>query len=448
METNTGEGAAVMTAEARRLEIPLLAARIVMGAQTSSNWHGKQDTVRVYFDDNEWAIHVKDYDLAAAIAGEIKKLWIDLSAKSNCLSTPTVALEVVTLAAALYARRTDNRAGKKGIIMLSDNDGCGFWRMRLPARFMPGDGWFADITSAVVKYERLLEYDTIFVQRFHEWDAFYVLEKLKKAGKRIIYDIDDDLFSIPRENPAANVIRKDQQFAALEIMRLADVVIAATPVLKMRLEQDLGLKGKVVVVPNALDLEDMVPTALCGSPDGVRRIFWQGGTTHAEDWTVCLSAIEKVMQEENDIRLTLLGFLPPIVLDMVKRRGWHNRVEHSGFSEPETYYQMIKHVRAEVGLAPLIDNQFNRGKSPLKLIENSVIGMPTVASRVAPYESAIEDGKSGYLVSTPDEWYLALKALLSDEKKQKEILTEARKYVAEEHDIRKVALEWSAILCQ
>ena len=448
METNVGEGVPMMTVEARRLEIPLLATKILLGAQCTPNWHGKKDTVRVYFDDNEWPVHAQDYEIASAIAAEIKKLWIDLSAKWNCLNTPTVTMEIVGMASALYARRTDSRAGKKGIVMLSDNDGCGFWRMRLPAKFMPGDGWFADITSAAVKYDRLLEYDTIFVQRFHEWDAFYVLERLKKAGKRIIYDIDDDLFSIPRENPAANFIRKDQQFAALETMKLADVVIAATPVLKERLEQDLGLKGKVVVVPNALDLEGMTPTALCGSPDGVRRIFWQGGTTHAEDWSVCLSAIEKVMSEEADVRLTLLGFLPPMVMDMVQRRGWFGRVEHSGFSEPETYYQMVKHVRAEVGIAPLIDNRFNQGKSELKFLENTVIGMPTVASRVAPYENAIKGHKNGILVSSPEGWHEALMMLLSDAQKRKFMLAEARKLLVERYDIRKVALEWAAILCK
>jgi len=448
MEANVGEGAAAMSVETRKREIPLLAVRMVLGAEIFSSWQGKKDTVRVYFDDKAWAVNVLDFSIARDVAERIKKQYVDLTARKTSLSSPALILELIGMAQSLYARQTDSRAGKRGIVMLSDNDGCGFWRMRLPVKFMPEGQWFADITSAAVSYGALLEYDTIFVQRFHEWDAFYVLERLKKAGKRIVYDIDDDLFSIPRENPAANVIRKDQQFAALETMRLADTVIVATPVLQQRLEQDIGVKDKIVVVPNALDLEGMTPTALCGSPDGVRRIFWQGGTTHAEDWSVCLSAIERIMMEEADVRLTLLGFLPPMVMDMVQHHSWQGRVEHMGFSEPETYYQMVKHVRAEVGIAPLIDNRFNSAKSELKFVENSVIGMPTVASRVAPYENAIKDDQSGYLVSTPDEWYLALKALLSDEAKRKAMLEEARKYVAAEHDIRKVALKWSASLCQ
>jgi hypothetical protein len=172
VETKVGEGAAVMSVETRKREIPLLAAKIVLGANSNLSWHGKKDTVRVYFDDKEWAVHQQDYELAASIAAELKKSWVDLTVRQSGICAPSEILELVSLAQFLYARKTDSRAGKKGIIELSDNDGCGFWRMRLPAKFMPSNGWFVDITSAPVRYESLLEYDTIFVQRFHEWDSF------------------------------------------------------------------------------------------------------------------------------------------------------------------------------------------------------------------------------------------------------------------------------------
>jgi glycosyltransferase involved in cell wall biosynthesis len=310
---------------------------------------------------------------------------------------------------------------------------------------MNRDDWFADVSSAMVKYEQLLEYDTIFVQRFHEWDAFYVLERLKKAGKRIVYDIDDDLFSIPKDNPAANVIRKDQQFAALETMKLADTVIVSTVVLKERLSQMAELAEKIVVVPNSLEVKGWTPTHLCGSPDGKRRIFWQGGSTHAEDWTVCIDAVERVMSERSDVVLTILGFLPPVVMELVRRNQWQSRVEYMGFSEPETYYQLVKGVRAEVGLAPLTDSRFNQGKSNLKLLENSYIGMPTIASRVAPYLEI--DGNNGMLVSTSDEWYKALSLLLDNPVVRRDMLVQARKLVFDRYDIEKVAEKWASVLC-
>jgi glycosyltransferase involved in cell wall biosynthesis len=446
MDTNVGEGTAVMTLEQRKREIPLLATRMVLGATGGDNWCGKKDACRMFFDNRDWPVHIDDYKLAKQIAEQALQMTT-LTGRTNCMLNPPGVLEYIEFCQKQYDKTVDFRAGKRGLIMLSDNDGCGFWRMRLPAKHMEADGWYADITSAPVAYEQLLEYDTIFVQRFHEWSAYYVLERLKKAGKRIIYDIDDDLFSIPKDNPAANVIRKDQQFAALETMKLADVVTVSTDVLKERLEQEMALQSKIVVIQNALDLEGWNPTPMCGSPDGLKRIFWQGGSTHAEDWVVCIGAVERIMKEQEEVILMILGFLPPVVLDMVQRNSLQSRVQYMGFSEPETYYQMVKHVRADVGLAPLVDNRFNAAKSELKFIENTVIGMPTVASNVAPYYT-IEDGKSGMLARDEGQWYYALKALLVDAPHiRRSMLMEARKKVTELFDIRKVAAQWASVLC-
>jgi glycosyltransferase involved in cell wall biosynthesis len=94
-----------------------------------------------------------------------------------------------------------------------------------------------------------------------------------------------------------------------------------------------------------------------------------------------------------------------------------------------------------------MDNRFNAAKSELKFIENTVIGMPTVASNVAPYY-CIEDGKSGMLARDEGQWYHALKAILVDAPRvRRSMLTEARKTVDERFDIRKVAQQWESVLC-
>ena len=154
------------------------------------------------------------------------------------------------------------------------------------------------------------------------------------------------------------------------------------------------------------------------------------------------------MREMENVRLTILGFLPPVVIDMVQRNNWQGRVEYMGFSEPETYYQMVKCIRVDVGIAPLIDNRFNAAKSELKFLENTVIGMPTIASNVEPYQ-VIEDGKNGMLAREEGQWYFALKAMLLDNPKiRRSMLVEARKTVVEKFDIRKTALQWAEALCQ
>lgn len=107
---------------------------------------------------------------------------------------------------------------------------------------------------------------------------------------------------------------------------------------------------------------------------------------------------------------------------------------------------LIRHIRAEVGICPLVNNKFNQAKSELKFVENTFIGMPTIASQVAPYESVIEHGKNGYLLTTENEWVEALSQLLDDRKIRQAFLVEARKLVTERFDIRKVAAQWESVL--
>lgn len=74
--------------------------------------------------------------------------------------------------------------------------------------------------------------------------------------------------------------------------------------------------------------------------------------------------------------------------------------------------QLIAQV--DVNLAPLeLDNPFCQAKSEIKFTEAALVGVPTIASRVAAYEQAITDGQDGFLVSTPEEWHAALQTLVA-----------------------------------
>jgi intein/homing endonuclease len=186
------------------------------------------------------------------------------------------------------------------------------------------------------------------------------LEKVKVSGRRIVYDIDDNLFAIPRDNPASRVIGRDQQMAAAACMKLADVVTVTTDRLAEAVRMTVGVVP--VVVPNALDVSDGWEWDGGDSPDGVDRVFWQGSSTHSADWELCVGAVESVMEEREGVRLVILGHLPPSIEAEVSSPPWRGRVEYLGFSAPETYYRLIHHVKAQVGLAPLLGGHFNACK--------------------------------------------------------------------------------------
>jgi len=393
-------------------ELPDVVVAFLLGARIHNNYKGG-DGIGVLVDGGEkWHLAKADFDMAQTIAKKLHDT-LDLHQLANAWRLFDVRRHAVReVRDALDLR--EGKPREKAVAMLKDKGGSGWWRMVIPARYMQKDGWRFDCTAAQVKFDHLLEYDTIFVQRIHDWESYYTLERLKAAGKRIVYDIDDDLFNITPDNPAYNTITRDDQLAAAQCMKLADLVTTTTAELQRRLT---GVMDGVapLVIPNAWDVDDnWTPTFKTGSPDGKRRIFWSGGASHGADWEVCFEAVHRVMQDCDDVRLVIAGFLPPCIENNARLDPFAGRVEYVGFRHPETYYNLIHHVRAEVALCPLRSTGFNAAKSPIKYLEYSSIGIPTVASNWLPYSAVIQGDAKGKLASTTEEWEEAIRFYLDN----------------------------------
>ena len=441
MSVNLCEGCAVMSPEVRKREVPLLVTTLLMGAFVHRNYKGRKDTVALEVDGELTTLAKIDFETILTVATVIQK-----NLQIPKLVSLKQCIEITRMAALELEKVGDDRVGKKGIVMLKDRSGSGYWRMVFPARYMDPEGIYVDITASGVDFNSLLEYRTVYVQRTHDWESYYLLERLKKAGKRIVYDIDDDIFNIDKENPAFKVIGRDEQMAAVACMKLANVVTVSTYNLQSIIRS--ATEGvEATIIPNAIHPDDgWIPTPLTGSQDGFKRIFWQGGETHGEDWMECVDAVDAVLSERQDIRLVILGFLSPVLYKYVQRPAWKGKVEFLEFRDPETYFQIMKFIRAEVGLAPLKDTPFNRSKSELKFVEYAAMGIPTVASDMDPYANVIEHGVSGFLVQSPEDWYNAIVTCLDDKQKRFPIITEARKKIKDSYDIREVAKTWKTIL--
>lgn len=441
-----------MSPRRRRLFLPYEVVRLFTGGEPIMNYKGRKDVVAIRWCGKDYKLNIKDYKLVEKICDEIVNDWAVQERNVAEFLSPKVVLKIHDMAAKRIAknRGDDGNKKKRGILMLKEASGCGYWRMVQPTRYMELPGYFVDISAAQVEFDQCLEYDTIFVQRLFEWEQYYLLEKLKKAGRRVIYDLDDDFFCIPDHNPASRVIGKDQQFACRAIMRIADVITTTTEHLARRIRAELEEDGKeadIRVIPNALDpTEPWLPTEKTGSPDGNLRIFWQGSKSHEEDWNECINAIDTMMGEFSNLRLVILGYLPTCLQQRAGNPLYQGRIEYMPMQKPETYQEIIKHIRADAGIAPLADDMFNNGKSPLKVVENALIGVPTVASDCDPYSSVIEDGENGYLAADQEEWEDCLRRLLSYAEERREMVANARRLVDEQFNINKVAKQWQQAL--
>lgn len=443
MTVSVSDYVGVMGVEERNRKIPLIATAIAFNASIVENWEGKDGLYGVEMGSKRFVVNARDFDIANALSKEIKSRMIDREGIQQEYLSPSNVIDVVDIAQMLLSSKTDERSGKKGILVLKDQSGSGWWRVNLPAQYMDADGWYMDITSGSADMDRCMEYDTVVVQRLHSWEQYYTLRKIKDSGRRVIYDIDDDLSSIPPSNRAFYEVGNDGWKAASACMRLADVVTTSTPYLGDRMKQLVGIDP--IVIPNAWNSDDnWLPTNEIGSPDGYKRILWQGGSTHKEDWAECADAVIEVFKNREDVKLVILGYFPQEILPLLDNPANGERIEYVNFNDVETYYEILHHVRADVGLAPLENNQFNLSKSNCKWIEYSCVGVPIVASDIGPY-SDIKNGVDGVLVKSYDGWLDAINRLLDSPEDGRRIVGSARERVAKNYDIRNTALIWQNV---
>lgn len=439
MNERISENVAPMPDEKAMRVIPDVAAALTLGAQTTENYKDG-DGVLIELADYNWHLSPQDFRIASETADEIES--------NEMFTTGTMpnAMDILWLRGhADMILRNRFEKTEHSVAMLKDTGSSGWWRMVLPARYMNKEGWRLDCTAAPVDFDALMEYDTIFVQHFHDWESYYTLKRLHKAGKRIVYDIDDDIFNITPDNPAYQKISRDDQLAAARCMELADVLTVATPELSNRISNVVE-DVEPVVIPNAWDIDDnWLPTPNTGSPDGYRRIFWSGGASHDADWNECFEAVQNIMNEKKDVRLTLMGHIPKCLESRIGEEPFtRDRIEHLGFRHPETYYEMLHYVRAEVGLAPVRATTFNACKTPIKFLEYSCAGFPTVATNWKPYAEVIDNGQNGSLVMK--NWEDAIRNYLDNNEERLRTVKQARKDCAD-FDIKQVAKSWEEVLC-
>lgn len=438
---NISTGASPLPPEKKKEILPYLVVKLLTGAQIHNGYHVKNGSVCIHWNNEREIINEYDFDIIRNVANSVYNEIVKEKNLSPSLMTIPVGLKLHFEAYKRICKIVDNNfSGKKKILFIKDLYGCGYWRMVVPSRYMDYDKYCIDLTENEVNYENLLDYDVIVVQRLHNWREYYVIDSLKRNGKRIVYDIDDNIFNIDATNPVAHYIKLDELEAARSIMKISDTIITTTDILK----EQLGFQEKTIVVPNSIDFNDGYQT-IYSAPEDERRILWMGSATHGVDWLECIEAIDRILKENDDVRLIIVGYIPDCVRDKISNENniwWDGRVMYETFKDVESYVSLSKTLKANCAIAPLQNTKFNICKSNLKWLEYTASCIPTIASNVSPYKEDIINGKNGFLASNVNEWYENINKLLNDNQLCADIVNTARITIEDKYDIKSVVYDW------
>ena len=303
--------------------------------------------------------------------------------------------------------------------------GCAWYRMYVPLQavndyspdvsvtFRSGGGKLMKDGPPMVKVADADEVDVVVSQRASSYEGLGLWRRWgSRPGLRTVYENDDDVFSITRENSAAYdayAEGTDVREATLRYCRTANMVTTTSPHLGDRFREMLDSRVPVEVLPN------YIPAWVLDLPrdtaDRRMRIGWAGGSSHGRDIHTATPSVRRFMKRFPDWDLYLNGMDWRDKFKCPQERSFHIPWIHVT-DEPRMFYRAIDF---DIGICPLLETQFSRSKSWIKALEYFSRGIPVVASDVEPYRRFIDHGVNGFLAKTDHEWLKYLSMLASDD---------------------------------
>ena len=304
----------------------------------------------------------------------------------------------------------------------------------LEKRFNVGRAGIVNIVLALVNRLTTIifsyKYDVIILH----CEAFpYLTPFLEKylAFRKIkyIYDYDDAIFH-NYDQHLSRLVRWLLREKIAKVIAGAKGVIAGN---KYLANYALKVNSNVYIIPTVIDLNRFHRQRV-HRPDKTFTIGWIGSPTTTKYVEMVAEALSEVCST-GDCKVILIGAgkvsLPGI---NVESRVW---------SEDDEVKDMQDF---DVGIMPLTDGPWERGKCGFKLIQYMACSLPVVASPVGVNSEIVESGKNGFLAKSKADWIHALNTLRNDKELRQRMGDAGRKKIEEQYCLQVTAPKFVAVL--
>lgn len=261
----------------------------------------------------------------------------------------------------------------------------------------------------------------------------------------IIYHIDDDLLAVPAtlgQVKYAAYNEPERLRALRENIESSDLLYVSTPALLDRL-QEHGIRMPAVAgeIYCSVDASGLGASSF---PATGPVIGYMGTSGHSEDFRLVIPALCDVMDAVPSLEFELFGTIA--LPSELKRFG--NRVRHlppkSEYSEFASY---LRRLGWWIGLAPLVDNAFNRCKADTKWVEYSSAGMAVIASDLPVYRQACGDN-AGIVANAPQEWSNAMLSLLANPGRRSLMVANAQSKLREQYSHERLRRQFEQVMAK
>jgi len=271
------------------------------------------------------------------------------------------------------------------------------------ARFPPGP------LARRKLFKQATDFDGLFLhkKRLNTFDAFW----LRRYAKKVIYDFDD---AVMYSDKHPDRLSRRRQKSFQRTAKLADMIISGNSYLA---EHARKFNPNVSILPTGLDINSH-KLEVCPKNDRKIRLVWIGTKSTLRYLKEIKPTLEEIGSHFDNVVLRIISthFLD-LQKMVVEKRLWSEQTQGSDL------------VTSDIGLAPLPDDLFTRGKCGHKILEYAAAGLPVVASPVGVNSEYVRDGVNGFLASDCSEWVDKISRLLTDPQLREQMGRTGRKNV-------------------
>ncbi len=275
--------------------------------------------------------------------------------------------------------------------------------------------------------KRAKQFDVIFIQREALLIGSSFFEKqFYKRHHHIIFDFDDSIWLLDT-SPGNKKFEflKNPQKTKINIQH-AHIVIAGNSYLANYAKQ---FHQRVIVIPTTVDTQFHFPIRKVTVDDYKREgkiiIGWSGSISTIKHFEMAIPALLEVDKKyPNQLEFHVMGqgnYSHPQL--QVVSKNWNPKTENADLNA------------FDIGIMPLPDNEWVKGKCGLKGITYMACGTPTIMSAVGVNTQIIQHGENGFLAHTHEEWVRYLSQLIEDVELRHRLGLAGRQTVVEKYSV-------------
>ena len=264
------------------------------------------------------------------------------------------------------------------------------------------------------------QHDVVFLQRPLLKYYTTLLERFVTRARPTIFDFDDAIF---------------HNHAGLDRFRVRKIVAWASHIVvgNRYLYEFVDRPDKTTIIPTVVDTERYTPRA---DPNGRFTVAWTGLSSNLREMRPIIGALRKALRETRG-RLLVVADRPPkggfgdLPLEFIP---WSPSSEVSALA------------KAHVGIMPLRDTAYNRGKCGFKLIQYMARGIPVVATPIGANAEILRHGEEGFFARSDQGWVDAIVGLARSPDRRSLLGARGRSRVQAHYSLKAVLPRYNDII--